>query len=120
MKVIYNKILPVPGFYAITILKWIFIREEYRKYDGTETYKRMLRHEGVHYAQIMDFTPDCFPEWLRLLIGGICFYLLYLLEWLWKLIPCAIKKHDAYRMISFEQEAYGHENELDYKRKRFD
>ena len=121
MKIIYNKFIPFKGFYAMTFLKWIFVREEYRKYDGTETYKKMLRHENTHLEQIFDFTPKCFPEWLRLTIGGICFYSLYLLEWILKLIPCSIKKHDAYRMISFEQEAYTHENELDYleNRKRF-
>ena len=81
----------------------------------------MINHETIHYEQILDFTPNCFPEWVRLVLGGLCFYVLYLLEWLFKLIPCAIKKHNAYNYISFEQEAYENEKTDNYlvDRKRF-
>lgn len=119
MKVIYNKIIPFKGFYAMTFLKWIFVREEYEDLDGTESYNTMVRHETIHYNQILDFTPGCFPEWLRLLIGGICFYIWYLLEWVLKLIPAAIKHKDAYKSISFEQEAYENQDVIEYNRKRF-
>lgn len=62
MKVIYNKLIPFKGFYAMTFLKWIFVREEYRDLDGTERFYSMVRHETIHYNQILDFTPDYFPE----------------------------------------------------------
>lgn len=62
MKIIYNKFIPFKGFYAMTFLKWIFVREEYRKYEQTHTYYRMINHETIHYEQILDFTPNCFPE----------------------------------------------------------
>lgn len=62
MKIIYNNFIPVKGFYAITFLKWIFVREEYRKYEQSSTYYRMINHETIHYEQILDFTPNCFPE----------------------------------------------------------
>lgn len=113
MKVIYNKFIPFKGFYAITIIKWIFVREEYKYLDGLSIYNKMINHESIHEQQILDFTPKAFPNWLRYIIGSICFYLLYELEWLFKLIPCLIKKKNAYRSLCAEQEAYN--NEMDFK-----
>ena len=113
MKVIYNKFIPFKGFYAITIIKWIFVREEYKYLDGSRIYNKMINHESIHEQQILDFTPKTFPSWLRYIIGSVCFYLLYGLEWLFKLIPCLIKKKNAYRSLCAEQEAYN--NEMDFK-----
>ena len=113
MKVIYNKFIPFKGFYAITIIKWVFVRDEYKYLDGSRIYNKMINHESIHEQQILDFTPITFPNWLRYTIGSICFYLLYGLEWLFKLIPCLIKKKNAYRSLCAEQEAYN--NEMDFK-----
>jgi hypothetical protein len=56
-------------------------------------------------------------------LGGIIFYILYLVEWLFKLIISAFTfgKVKAYRSISFEQEASNNEREKNYPttRKRF-
>ena len=113
MKVIYNKFIPFKGFYAITIIKWIFVREKYKYLDGLSIYNKMINHESIHEQQILDFTPKIFPSWLRYTVGSICFYLLYGLEWLFKLIPCLIKKKNTYRSLCAEQEAYN--NEIDFK-----
>ena len=113
MKVIYNKFIPFKGSYAITVIKWIFVREEYKCLDGSRIYNKMINHESIHEQQILDFTPKTFPSWLRYTIGSICFYLLYGLEWLFKLIPCLIKKKNVYRSLCAEQEAYN--NEMDFK-----
>ena len=113
MKVIYNKFIPFKRSYAITIIKWIFVREEYKYLDGSRIYNKMINHESVHEQQILDFTPETFPSWLRYIIGSICFYPLYGLEWLFKLIPCLIKKKNAYISLCAEQEAYN--NEIDFK-----
>ena len=113
MKVIYNRFIPFKGSYAITVIKWIFVREEYKCLDGSRVYNKMINHESIHEQQILDFTPKTFPSWLRYTVGSICFYLLYGLEWLFKLIPCFIKKKNAYRSLCAEQEAYN--NEMDFK-----
>ena len=113
MKVIYNRFIPFKGSYAITIIKWIFVREEYKHLDGSRIYNKMINHESIHKQQMLDFTPETFPSWLRYTIGSICFYLLYGLEWLFKLIPCLIKKKNTYRSLCAEQEAYN--NEMDFK-----
>ena len=118
MKVIYNKFIPPKGFYAITIIKWIFVRDEYKYLDGSSIYNKMINHESIHEQQILDFTPEAFPSWLRYTIGSICFYPLYVLEWLLKLIPCFITKKNAYRSLCAEQEAYKNERNFDYINKR--
>ena len=118
MKVIYNKFIPFKGFYAITIIKWIFVREEYKYLDGLSVYNKMINHEAIHEQQILDFTPKIFPKWLRYTIGSICFYLLYGLEWLFKLIPCLIKNKSAYRSLCAEQEAFKNEADSNYINKR--
>ena len=118
MKVIYNKFIPFKGFYAITIIKWIFVREEYKYLDGLSVYDKMINHESIHEQQILDFTPKIFPKWLRYTIGSICFYLLYGLEWLFKLIPCLIKNKSAYRSLCAEQEAFKNEANSNYINKR--
>ena len=118
MKVIYNKFIPFKGFYAITIIKWVFVREEYKYLDGLSVYDKMINHESIHEQQILDFTPKIFPKWLRYTIGSICFYLLYGLEWLFKLIPCLIKDKSAYRSLCAEQEAFKNEVDSNYINKR--
>ena len=118
MKVIYNKFIPFKGFYAITIIKWIFVREEYKYLDGLSVYDKMINHEAIHEQQILDFTPKAFPSWLRYTIGSICFYPLYGLEWLFKLIPCLIKNKSAYRSLCAEQEAFKNEVDSNYINKR--
>ena len=118
MKVIYNKFIPFKGFYAITIIKWIFVREEYKYFNRSSIYNKMINHESIHEQQILDFTPKMFPSWLRYTIGSICFYLLYGLEWLFKLIPCLITKKNVYRSLCAEQEAYKNERNFDYIKNR--
>ena len=118
MKVIYNKFIPFKGFYAITVIKWIFVREEYKYLDGLSVYDKMINHESIHEQQILDFTPKIFPSWLRYTIGSICFYLLYGLEWLFKLIPCLIKNKSAYKSLCAEQEAFKNEVDSNYINKR--
>ena len=118
MKVIYNKFIPFKGFYAITVIKWIFVREEYKYLDGLSVYNKMINHESIHEQQILDFTPKIFPKWLRYTIGSICFYLLYGLEWLFKLIPCLIKNKSVYRSLCAEKEAFKNEVDSNYINKR--
>lgn len=118
MKVIYNKFIPPKGFYAITVIKWIFVRDKYKHLDGSSIYNKMINHESIHEQQILDFTPEVFPSWLRYTIGSICFYLLYGLEWLCKFIPCLIIKGNAYNSLCAEQEAYENERDFDYINKR--
>ena len=99
MKLIYNSIIPFKGFVAINIFGVIFARK------GKSLPPHTINHEKIHTAQMREL----------LYIG---FYLLYIAEWVYRLI---FHTRTAYRGISFEREAYKHQNDYDYlaKRKRF-
>lgn len=84
---------------AMTIWPFIFVKEEVYKFD-----KVMINHEKIHLLQQIELL--IFP-----------FFIWYLIEFLIKLI-----RHrswdNAYRAISFEQEAYQNEFNHDYLKNR--
>lgn len=90
--VIQNNILPFKGFSAVNLFGIIFTRN-ISLLNGY-----ILNHESIHTKQIL----EC---------GIVFFYILYLLEWLIKLIFYG--KYSYYN-ISFEREAYMHERNLQY------
>lgn len=99
LKVVYNKIIPFKGFRAITLWPFIFVRKDC---DFNEIH---LNHEKIHAEQQIE-----------LLI--IFFYIIYLIEWLLKLIYYGFNNKKAYHAISFEKEAYAHQEDIDYLNKR--
>lgn len=98
MKIIYNNVLPVKGYKAMTILNLIFVRK------GSVLKQTDINHEEIHWKQEKE-----------LLIVG--FYLWYVIEFL---IRLALLRnwHSAYRSISFEREAYTYQNRF-FDRKRY-
>ena len=116
-KIFVNKLIPPKGFIALAFFNMIFWREEYDYYlkdNRRKSYvKRVVNHEGIHTCQMRDFC-----KWLPL--GGIIFYIVYLLEWI---LRCFINgPKNAYSMLSFEQEAKLNEKNAEYQtqRGRFD
>lgn len=109
LKIIYNNLLPFPGYKAMTFFNIMFVRKEYK---GKELGGKTYNHESIHQLQAYDFGIGFF--------GYFIFYLWYLIEWLLKL-PSFIFKYAPYYSISFEQEAYANENDYRYltNRKRF-
>lgn len=102
MKIIYNKWIPFPGFSAMSIGPWIFARQEYEE-TGLSTVT--INHENIHWAQQCDFGIP--------VLGSLLFYVLYLLEWIFKL-PLYFWGKDPYKSLSFEREAYSNQCDLDY------
>ena len=101
MRIVFNNIIPFRGFCAINLFGIVFIREfewGYTEQDLALT----VRHESIHTAQMKEL----------LYVG---FYVLYFMEWVFNLI---FKKGNAYRNISFEKEAYSHEDEYEYVKRR--
>lgn len=88
MILIKNKILPIKGYKAISIFPFVF-------YKGDKPNKKTLNHERIHLKQQ-----------LELLI--ILFYIIYLVEWIFK----------GYWSVSFEKEAYEHEYNYNYLKDR--
>ena len=100
LKRVYNNIIPFKGYKAITFYPWVFIRESARqRYTDT-----VDRHETTHAHQQL----ECL--WLF-------FFLIYGLEYLIKLL-CTFSTNRAYESVSFEQEAYEHEDEIGYNNVR--
>lgn len=95
MRIIYNNIIPLPGFKAINLFGVLFVRK------GCTMNDTDLNHEAIHTAQMKEM-------WY------IFFYLWYLIEWAVRLF----KKGNAYRNISFEQEAYANQTWLKYLENR--
>lgn len=99
MKIIYNDIIPFKGFKAVNLLGVLFVR------NGATLTDIDINHEAIHTAQMRE----------TLYVG---FYLWYVMEWLARLIATGFKAHEAYRSISFEREAYEHEDEPGYLESR--
>jgi hypothetical protein len=89
MKIIRNNLIPFPGYKAINLFGVIFARKKANITDVT------LNHEAIHTAQMKEMLY-------------IPFYLTYLIESIFK----------KYRNISFEKEAYEHENDFEYLNNR--
>lgn len=92
MKIIYNNIIPFPGYKAINLFGVLFVRK------GAVMKEEDINHEAIHTAQMKEMLY-------------IFFYLWYIIEWVIKLF---IHDSYAYRNISFEREAYQNEDNLKY------
>lgn len=116
MKVVVSKYIPFHGFVAMAFFNILLWRKEYEyRMKDLPYFNTVYNHESIHEAQMRDFCP-----WI--IIGGIVFYLIYLLEWLFRvLFTKDFMSSKAYKNISFEKEAYTYENNLTYlgNRKHF-
>ena len=97
MKIIKNNIIPFKGFSAINLFGVLFVRGNARIDNIT------LNHEKIHTAQMKEL----------LYLG---FYLWYIVEYLSLRVKRSQRK--AYEKISFEQEAYKNEKNLEYLKSR--
>lgn len=95
MKIIYNNIIPFPGYKAINLFGLLFVRK------NAIMSEEDINHESIHTAQMKEMLY-------------IFFYIWYIIEWVIRLF----KKGNAYRNISFEQEAYSNEDNLEYLKDR--
>ena len=99
-KVVFNNIIPFPGFMAMCLFPYIFVRKAAAgRYNVVAN-----NHEHIHAEQQKEMLIVFFLIW-------------YVVEWLCRLAQYRNGK-EAYRNISFEREAYAHEKELDYIPKR--
>ena len=116
MKIIVNKYIPFHGFISMAFYNILLWRKEYEhKMSDTEYFDKVCNHESIHEAQMRDFC-----KWIP--VGGTIFYIIYLLEWLFRLLFTKdFMSHNAYRNISFEKEARENEDNMDYiaNRKHF-
>lgn len=88
----------VPKQFCVNIFGTLWVR------DPSWIDNTIINHERIHTRQM-----------LELLV--IPFYLIYLMEWLIRLAATQ-DWYEAYRNISFEQEAYAHGHDLAYLPRR--
>ena len=86
-------------YVGLSIWPFIILKEGHLKHDAV-----LLNHERIHLRQQLEMLV-------------LPFYLFYVLEWL---IRCCMYRdaYKAYQRISFEQEAYRHEKDLEYLSQR--
>lgn len=101
LKKIYTAHFPKKGFTALTILPFVFVRKDQKTKFG----RKAERHETTHALQ----QAECLI---------LLFFILYGLEWILKLPFCKFDTNRAYMSISFEQEAYEHQDEIGYNNVR--
>lgn len=90
---------------GIALFPFVIMRENYRDSKAKFWIKRnkeVINHETIHFQQALE-------------LGVLPFYILYVLEWFFKLPFYGAK---AYENISFEREAYSNEKKLTYLRNR--
>lgn len=98
MRIIYNRIIPFPGYKAINLFGVLFVRK------GCLMSETDLNHEAIHLREMRELL------W-------VVFYLWYVIEWIVRIFQYG-SSYTAYRNISFEREAYDNERDLDYLQNR--
>lgn len=98
MKVIHNRYIPLRGFLAINLFGCIFVRH------GARLGIRDMNHEYIHTMQQQEML-------------FVFFYVWYATEWLLRLVIYRDPMR-AYRSLLFEREAYMHQYDMDYRRRR--
>ena len=121
-KVVYNDLIPFQGYKALTFIPFIFARKKFKPLDDVT-----LNHESIHLSQqfevlivaialvlMLVFSLDL--SWWWMLTTLIVYYGWYGIEYVIRLFIYGNHK-EAYRNISFEQEAYMFEKDFNYLRK---
>lgn len=98
MKIIYNKLIPFGRYTAINICGILFTKKK-------ELSAVSINHEKIHTAQMKE-------------MGYIGFYLWYAIEGIITYFANRLDQYKGYRDISFEEEAYNNQDNLDYLKNR--
>jgi hypothetical protein len=98
MIIVSKQIVP-KGYLGITLFPLVFIRREGLKFN-----KSFINHERIHLRQQLELLVLPFFVWY-----GLEFLVGYIRYRSWR---------KAYQTISFEQEAYSNEKNLQYLEKR--
>lgn len=95
---LHNKLIPFGDYNAMFFMGIVFVKRL-----NTKT----IKHESIHLKQWFEVMPLVIPlffiNWKWLFLAPAVFYILYLVEWLVKLL---VYGKDTYFKISFEKDAY--------------
>ena len=101
MKIVYNDIIPFKGYKAMNLFGVLFVRNDIK----SPLNEVNITHEAIHTEQM---------KWMLY----VPFYVWYGIEWSIRLFIEGFDGRKAYRKISFEQEAYDNEKDVEYPVKR--
>ena len=117
-----NDVIPFKGYKAMALWPVVFVRTEcYSRFDNED-----MNHERIHLRQQVEMLVVGIVIAVILALVGCGWWSMlavplflecYGLEYLLRLLLCWNTKK-AYRGISFEQEAYNNEQDMDYLKKR--
>ena len=96
----------LPSFAAITLFGTVYCKRksDISSINSTEEVDgRMKSHETIHVRQ----AESVRNSWL-------CFYFLYLCQWLYNLPLLFVNVHAPYKFIPFELEAFHNQDDWDY------
>jgi hypothetical protein len=124
MKLVYNYIVPFKGYKAMCIFPFIFVRKDARDLTVTD-----INHESIHGVQqletfivslvltvLMAFVG--LFSWWWVLVSPLVYFAFYGLEYAFRLMLYGFNHNEAYRNISFEQEAYLMQGDMTYLKHR--
>lgn len=125
MKIVYNYIIPLKGYVAMCVFPFIFVRKDAQHLTVTE-----MNHEEIHCAQqkethitalfllvVLRLVTGLF-SWWWVLVFPLVYFAVYGLEYVVRWILYGFNHEEAYRNISFEQEAYLMQSHLTYPKNR--
>ena len=104
------------GYKAINLFGVLFVRSNAKIDEVT------INHEAIHSSQFVELmilfaVATVFIRWWLPMFAPFAFYVWYVVEYLIHLIRFK-STHIAYRMISFEREAYTNQGNANYLPKR--
>lgn len=100
---VVNSLIPFPGYKAITLFPWVFVRRNVVEKGRWRVQDQ--NHESIHIEQQKELLL-------------VFFYVIYLVEYLINIFRYGFDLDLAYRGISFEREAYDNQDNLDYRKTR--
>lgn len=124
MKIVYNYIIPFKGYLAMCVFPFIFVRKDARNLTVKD-----INHEKIHGMQQIEthivalilailLAAVGLFSWWWVLVSPLVYFALYGLEYIIRWICYGFDTREAYRNISFEQEAYLNENDFTYIKNR--
>lgn len=100
MRIIRTNIIPIGrGFGAINLFGILFVKKEMK------LTREVINHEKIHTCQMRE-------------LGYVPFYIIYVLEWLLRMVQHRGRIYESYYAISFEREAYANADNLRYRANR--
>ena len=124
-KIIFNDTIPFKGYKAMALWPWVFVRNECKeRFTAIDS-----NHEKIHGMQQIEthivalilavlLVAVGLFSWWWVLVSPLVYFALYCLEYIIRWICYGFDTREAYRNISFEQEAYMNENDLTYIKNR--